>query len=175
MYARLSFCTACRASDTLNFRWKDILGVSSITIIEQKLKNTSNSIQPFCAKSFNELWHLLECPDKNDYIMASPQGDKPITIQYVNMKLKEFKCKYRLHIDNFPLTHSAKLLVGMSMTQVDTVRKAWFYLTRFSITVPFRLLKHISELPKKRLPVYMPLSAFNQRQFNWSTHSCALS
>lgn len=52
MYARLSFCTACRASDTLNFRWKDILGVSSITIIEQKLKNTSNSIQPFCAKKF---------------------------------------------------------------------------------------------------------------------------
>lgn len=38
MYARLSFCTACRASDTLNFRWKDILGVSSITIIEQKTK-----------------------------------------------------------------------------------------------------------------------------------------
>lgn len=111
MYARLSFCTACRASDTLNFRWKDILGVSSITIIEQKLKNTSNSIQPFCAKSFNELWHLLECPDKNDYIMASPQGDKPITIQYVNMKLKEFKCKYRLHIDNFS-THTFRKTFG---------------------------------------------------------------
>lgn len=112
MYARLSFCTACRASDTLNFRWKDILGVSSITIIEQKTKKIRQiPFNPSVQKSFNELWHLLECPDKNDYIMASPQGDKPITIQYVNMKLKEFKCKYRLHIDNFS-THTFRKTFG---------------------------------------------------------------
>lgn len=112
MYARLSFCTACRASDTLRFRWKDILGVSSITIVEQKTKKTRKiPFNPSVQKSFSELWRLLECPDKNDYIMPSSQGDKPITIQYVNMKLKEFKRKYRLKIENFS-THTFRKTFG---------------------------------------------------------------
>lgn len=112
MYARLSFCTACRASDTLNFRWKDILGVSSVTIVEQKTKKTRKiPFNPSVQKSFNELWHLLDCPDKKDYIMPSPQGDKPMTIQYVNLKLKEFKYKYHLHIENFS-THTFRKTFG---------------------------------------------------------------
>lgn len=112
MYARLSFCTACRASDTLNFKWQDILGVSSVTIVEQKTKKTRKiPFNPSVQKSFNDLWHLLDCHDKKDYIMPSPQGDKPMTIQYVNMKLKEFKCKYRLRIENFS-THTFRKTFG---------------------------------------------------------------
>ncbi len=112
MYARLSFCTACRASDTLRFRWKDVLGVASVTIVEQKTKKTRQiPFNPAVQKSFYELWQLLGCPDKKDYIMASPNGDKPVTIQYVNMKLKEFKGKYRLRIDNFS-THTFRKTFG---------------------------------------------------------------
>lgn len=112
MYARLSFCTACRASDTLNFKWQDILGVSSVTIVEQKTKKTRKiPFNPSVQKSFNELWRLLDCPDKKDYIMPSTRGDKPMTIQYVNMKLKEFKCKYRLRIENFS-THTFRKTFG---------------------------------------------------------------
>lgn len=112
MYARLSFCTACRASDTLRFRWKDILGVSSVTIVEQKTKKTRQiPFNPSVQKNFHELWELLGRPDKKDYIMASPQGDKPMTIQYVNIKLKEFKYKYKLRIDNFS-THTFRKTFG---------------------------------------------------------------
>lgn len=112
MFARLSFCTACRASDTLKFRWKDILNVASVTIVEQKTRKTRQiPFNPSVQKSFNELWHLLECPDKNDYILASPHGDKPVTIQYVNQKLKEFKCRYRLLIENFS-THTFRKTFG---------------------------------------------------------------
>lgn len=112
MYARLSFCTACRASDTLRFRWKDVLGVSSVTIVEQKTQKTRKiPFNPSVQKSFDELWKLLGCPDKKDYIMASPQGDKPLTIQFINMKLKEFKFKYRLKIDNFS-THTFRKTFG---------------------------------------------------------------
>lgn len=112
MYARLSFCTACRASDTLKFRWKDILGVASVTIVEQKTKKTRKiPFNPSVQKSFHDLWELLGCPDKKDYVMASPQGDKPMTIQYVNQKLKEFKHKYRLHIENFS-THTFRKTFG---------------------------------------------------------------
>lgn len=112
MYARLSFCTACRASDTLRFRWKDVLGVSSVTIVEQKTQKARKiPFNPSVQKSFDELWKLLGCPDKQDYIMASPQGDKPLTIQFINMKLKEFKFKYRLKIDNFS-THTFRKTFG---------------------------------------------------------------
>lgn len=37
-YCWLSFCTACRASDVRTLRWKDILGKSTMTRIEQKTK-----------------------------------------------------------------------------------------------------------------------------------------
>lgn len=112
MYARLSFCTACRASDTLRFRWKDILGVSSVTIVEQKTgKARKIPFNPSVQKSFDELWKALGCPDKKDYIMPSPKGNKPLTLQYVNMKLKEFKFKYRLKIENFS-THTFRKTFG---------------------------------------------------------------
>jgi len=112
MYARLSFCTACRASDTLNFRWQDILGVSSVTITEQKTRKTRKiPFNPSVQKSFYDLWQLLGRPDKKDYIMPSPNGDKPMTIQNVNMKLKEFKCRYHLHIENFS-THTFRKTFG---------------------------------------------------------------
>ncbi len=112
MFARLSFCTACRASDTLKFRWKDILGAASVTIVEQKTKKTRKiPFNPSVQKAFHDLWKLLDCPDKNDYIMPSPQGDKPLTIQFVNMKLKDFKFKYRLKIENFS-THTFRKTFG---------------------------------------------------------------
>lgn len=112
MFARLSFCTACRASDTLKFRWRDILGKSSVTIVEQKTKKTRKiPFNPSVQKGFDDLWKALDCPDKNDYIMPSPQGDKPITIQFVNMRLKEFKSKYRLKIENFS-THTFRKTFG---------------------------------------------------------------
>lgn len=112
MYARLSFCTACRASDTLRFRWKDVLGVSSVTVVEQKTQKARKiPFNPSVQKSFDELWKLLGCPDKKDYIMGSPKGDKPLTIQFINMKLKEFKFKYRLKIENFS-THTFRKTFG---------------------------------------------------------------
>lgn len=112
MYARLSFCTACRASDTLKLRWKDVLGMSSITIVEQKTKKARKiPFNPSIQKSFDELWKALGCPDKKDYIMPSPHGDKPLTIQFVNMKLKEFKFKYHLKIENFS-THTFRKTFG---------------------------------------------------------------
>lgn len=112
MYARLSFCTACRASDTLRFRWKDVLGVSSVTVVEQKTQKARKiPFNPSVQKRFDELWKLLGCPDKKDYIMGSPKGDKPLTIQFINMKLKEFKFKYRLKIENFS-THTFRKTFG---------------------------------------------------------------
>lgn len=119
MYARLSFCTACRAGDVLNFRWRDILGVSSVVIVEQKTKKTRKiPFNPSVQKDFDNLWKLLGCPDKNDYIMPSSSGDKPMTIQWVNMRLKEFKQKYHIKIDNFS-THTFRKTFGRYVYDIN--------------------------------------------------------
>jgi len=112
MYARMSFCTACRASDILQFRWKDILGVSSLTITEQKTGKTRRvPLNTSVQKRFNELYELLGRPDKKDFVMRGKFEDKPMTIQCVNQKLKDFKYKYRLKITNFS-THTFRKTFG---------------------------------------------------------------
>lgn len=112
MYARMSFCTACRASDVLQFRWKDILGVSSITVTEQKTKKTRNiPLNPSVQKKFNELYELLGRPDRQDFVMRGKFADKPMTIQCVNKKLKDFKYSYRLQVGNFS-THTFRKTFG---------------------------------------------------------------
>lgn len=119
MFARLSFCTACRASDTLRLKWKDILGVSSITIVEQKTKKVRRvPFNPSVQKSFHDLWKLMDCPDKNDYVMSSPHRDKPLTIQMVNRTLKTFKYKYGLQIENFS-THTFRKTFGRYVYDIN--------------------------------------------------------
>ena len=112
MFARLSFCTACRASDVLSFKWKDILNQSSITITEQKTGKTRKipmniSVQ----KKFRELYELMDRPDMKDYVLQSTHKDGPMTIQYVNKMLKEFKWRYKLEIENFS-THTFRKTFG---------------------------------------------------------------
>lgn len=112
MYARLSFCTACRASDVLNFKWCDILGKSGITVTEQKTKKTRYiPINPSVQQKFKELYELMGRPDRKDYIFPSNNKEKPMTIQYVNQELKEMKDKYNLNINHFS-THTFRKTFG---------------------------------------------------------------
>lgn len=112
MYARLSFCTACRVSDVLLMRWKDILNQSSITVTEQKTGKTRTiPINPSVQKKFNELYELMGRPDKKDYVMQAKHFDKPVSIQYINRRLKEFKFAYKIKIDHFS-THTFRKTFG---------------------------------------------------------------
>lgn len=112
MYARLSFCTACRASDVLSFRWCDILGKGSVDVTEQKTKKTRHiPINPSVQQKFKELYELIGRPDRKDFIFPSSRGDQPMTIQYVNQVLKDLKHKYRLSINHFS-THSFRKTFG---------------------------------------------------------------
>lgn len=119
MYARLSFCTACRASDTLKLKWGDVLGVSAITIVEQKTKKARKiPFNPSVQKSFHDLWKALDCPDKSEFIMKSCQTKNAMTIQHVNYKLKEFKFKYKLQIENFS-THTFRKTFGRYVYDIN--------------------------------------------------------
>lgn len=111
LYARLSFCTACRSSDVRVLKWKDILDDG--TQITEKKTGKIRKI-PFNKETqdkINELYRLLEKPDKDSYIFTGRHRNKPITIQRINQKLKEFKKTYSLNIEHFS-THSFRKTFG---------------------------------------------------------------
>lgn len=112
MYARASFCTACRASDVMRFKWGDLLDKASITVTEQKTGKTriiplNTSVQ----KKFKELYELMGRPDRKDFILHNDREDHSITIQHINRMLKTMKRKYRLDIQHFS-THTFRKTFG---------------------------------------------------------------
>lgn len=112
MYARLSFCTACRASDVLEFKWNDILDKSAIIVTEQKTGKTRRiPFNPSVQQKFNELYKLLDYPDRKDYVFRSRGKNTPLTVQRVNQVLKGLKEKYNLNINHFS-THTFRKTFG---------------------------------------------------------------
>lgn len=112
LYARLGFCTACRASDILNLHWNEILDRSEHIVVEQKTKKVRKlSFNSSVQKKIQELYLLLGKPDKSEFVFISKATGKPITVQYINQKLKIFKHKYRIRIGNFS-THTFRKTFG---------------------------------------------------------------
>jgi integrase len=112
MYALLSFCSACRASDVLNFKWSDILDRHDCVVIEKKTKKSRVvTFNQTTRNKWKEMYRLFGSPDPKQYIFAVKPDGGPITIQYVNQKLKKLKYKYRLNIQNFS-THTFRKTFG---------------------------------------------------------------
>ena len=111
LYATLSFCTALRTSDIRNLHWKEALG-KSITVIEKKTKKTRTvKLNADVQAKIRRLYNLLDQPHVSSLIFVNKRTGEPITSQYVNLKLKEFKRKYNLAIDNFS-THTFRKTFG---------------------------------------------------------------
>jgi len=112
LYARLSFCTACRASDVLQLRWVDVLDKTETVVLEKKTgKPRKISFNKSVRDKLRELWTLMGCPNKALYIFQTNRTGQPITIQNVNQQLKLFKYKYRLNINHFS-THTFRKTFG---------------------------------------------------------------
>lgn len=112
LYARLSFCTACRASDVRILKWEQVLNKPFLVVTEQKTgKTRSITFNKSVSKKISELYELMGSPDKDAYIFRNEQSNEPITLQYINQKLKEFKRKYNLKIGNFS-THTFRKTFG---------------------------------------------------------------
>lgn len=114
LYARLSFCTACRASDVLEFHWKDILNTSQFTVVEKKTKKARNiNFNTTVQKKIAELYKLMGSPDKSELVFKTKMRgyEGAWSIQYINRELKEFKRKYKLSIGHFS-THTFRKTFG---------------------------------------------------------------
>lgn len=112
LFARLQFCTACRAGDVLRFRWEDILHQNKVVVTEHKTgKTRAITFNKSVLKTFDSLYKLMGEPDKSQLIFKSPTTDGAISIQFVNRELKRIKRKYRLRIENFS-THTFRKSFG---------------------------------------------------------------
>lgn len=111
-YARLSFYTACRGGDVLRLRWIDILGKAQTTIVEEKTDKAR--VLQFNEKVQAKIWEmyrLLGEPNKAHYIFHGKRSNNPMSIQYVNRILKQFKYLYGIQVGNFS-THSFRKTFG---------------------------------------------------------------
>lgn len=112
LYARLSFCTACRSSDVRALRWMDVIDTNGVQITEKKTKKVRViPFNPSVRQKILELYKLLRSPSKEEYIFINQKTGKPITIQGVNKALKQIKAKYNIAADHFS-THSFRKTFG---------------------------------------------------------------
>lgn len=112
LYARLSFYTACRASDVLNLKWSTVLDKDQAVIVEKKTRKPRKiKFTETMKEKVSELYELLGRPVKGSMIFLNDHTDKHITIQCVNQKLKTFKSKYDIQITNFS-THTFRKTFG---------------------------------------------------------------
>lgn len=119
LYARLAFCTACRAGDVLKLKWIDVLDKNETTVVEQKTKKARRiTFNPSVKKTIHKLWELMDSPNRNEYIFKNPKSDNAITIQYVNQKLKTFRVKYQIKIDHFS-THTFRKTFGRYVYDIN--------------------------------------------------------
>ena len=114
-YCWLSFCTACRASDVRTLRWKDILGKSTMTRIEQKTKkNRLIKFNRDVQEKNRFLYEMLGQPAPEQYIFLSPRTGKPYSLEYINRLLKVFKVGTGCRSGHSPHIPSARLSGAMS-------------------------------------------------------------
>jgi integrase len=112
LYVRLAFCTALRVSDVLSLTWADVLHRESLVKTEKKTGKTRRiPFNPSTQDRIFELYHLMKKPNPNECIFISARTRQPITVQYLNRLMKEWKKKYRLDIGNFS-THSFRKSFG---------------------------------------------------------------
>lgn len=112
LYARLAFCTACRAYDVRHLKWGDVLGKKNTVIEEHKTRKARNLFFNDSVRTrLQRLYEALGSPDENQYIFLSKRTGEPMTIQYINKKLKEIKHKYKVKIGNFS-THTFRKTFG---------------------------------------------------------------
>lgn len=102
LYCRLSFCTALRASDVRDLRWKDFLNKDTLVRTEIKTGKTRKVTFHISVKEkLSELYDLLGKPDPDNYAILNPKTNNAYSLEYINRKLKTFRVKYRLPIKAF--------------------------------------------------------------------------
>ena len=99
-----------RCSDLRSLKWSMLSG-DTFTLTEKKTgKKRTIRINPNFAKHILDCKKALKVEDDNDYCFKSQKGSV-ISIQRINVRLKELKLKYRISIEHFS-THTLRKTFG---------------------------------------------------------------
>ncbi|MFD0963232.1 tyrosine-type recombinase/integrase [Pseudofulvibacter geojedonensis] len=83
-----------RISDLLQLKWRDVLNQEYFVITEKKTKKERRiTINPELHEILNRLFVKIN-PELDQYMFVNRFGSKPVSIQYVNNKLKQIFTQY---------------------------------------------------------------------------------
>lgn len=113
-----------RIGDELKLTWNDILSKDEIVVIEQKTgRRRAIRVNKDLKKHIEDCYRALGSPEQSEPIFLSRLGTT-YSREWVNMRLKEYKVKYRLTIKSYS-SHSHRKTFGRHI-----VEKAGVYAER---------------------------------------------
>jgi integrase len=86
-----------RISDLLNIRWNQVIQKDKLTIIEKKTgKERTITIHDELKEILVRLYSKIKPKSDEDFLFVNRFGNKPISVQYVNEKLKSIFKHYKI-------------------------------------------------------------------------------
>lgn len=120
---RMSLLIACqcmwglRIGDMLKLRWNQVLNTDELNLIEEKTgKRRIIKMNSNLRKHIEDCYKALGCPELSQPVFLSRLGTI-YSREWVNMRLKEYRVKYRLHIKNYS-SHSHRKCFGKHVVQM---------------------------------------------------------
>lgn len=105
-----------RCSDLRSLKWS-MLNDETFTLVEQKTgKKRTIRVNSNFAKHISDCKAALKVKNDNDYCFIGQKGSV-ISIQRINVRLKEIKFKYRVNIEHFS-THTLRKTFGRKVVEM---------------------------------------------------------
>jgi len=103
-----------RIGDLLRLRWKDILNMETLEIIEVKTrKNRRIRLNPELITIINRLHLKMGIADDNELLFANKTKRKAMGVQFINRQLKDIAKRYDLPVTkNSFSTHTFRKTLG---------------------------------------------------------------
>ncbi len=107
--------------DLSKLKWRDVIGRERMVVVEGKTKKERIIHRnQHLAEIINRMYQKLGIVNEDELIFVNKNGNKPINIQYVNRRLKQFAAKYKLKIEPEEVsTHMFRKTLGRRVWEMN--------------------------------------------------------
>jgi integrase len=115
--------TGLRVSDLLKLKWYDVFDKDYIELVEKKTSKYRKIKINDALKNMLKNYSInAEIDNTNQYIFLNRFKTKPISIQYINRKLKRIKTDYRLNLGNISM-HTFRKTFGRKVVESSSFKE----------------------------------------------------